>query len=57
LVHIPWGIWTIWLLVQARVITNPYWNADLLSGLLINVALLFVGRFLLARYKRRQQYQ
>ena len=57
LVHVPWGIWTIWLLVQAGVITNPYWNADLLSGLLINFSLVFVGLFLLARYKRRQQKQ
>ena len=55
LIHVPWGIWTIWLLVRAGVITNPYWNADLLCGLLINVALLFVGRVLLVRYKLRQQ--
>lgn len=57
LIHVPWGIWTIWLLVQAGLITNPYWNADLLSGLLINFALIFVGLFLLARYKRRQKYR
>jgi hypothetical protein len=55
LVHVPWGIWTIWLLVQAGVITDPYWNADLLSGLLINFSLVLVGLFLLVRYKRRQQ--
>jgi hypothetical protein len=54
LVHVPWGIWTIWLLVQAGVITNPYWNEYLLNGVLINVALLFVGFFLLLRYRRRQ---
>lgn len=54
LVHVPWGIWTIWLLVRAGVITNPYWNDYLLNGLLINVALLFVGLFLLVRYRRRQ---
>jgi hypothetical protein len=56
LVHVPWGMWTIWLLLQAGVITDPFWNADLLSGLLINAALLFVGYFLLARYRRKQQY-
>jgi hypothetical protein len=55
LVHVPWAIWTIWLLVQAGIITNPYWNSDLLTGLLINVALLFVGRVLLVRYKLRHQ--
>ncbi len=55
LVHVPWGIWTIWLLVQAGVIANPYWNAYLLNGLLINVALLFVGGLLLIRYRRSQQ--
>ena len=54
LVHVQWGIWTIWLLVQAGVITNPYWNEYLLNGVLINVALLFVGFFLLLRYRRRQ---
>jgi len=26
LVHVPWGIWTIWMLVRAGVIVNPYWN-------------------------------
>jgi hypothetical protein len=57
LVHVPWGIWTIWLLVQAGEITNPYWNVDLLIGLMINVALLVVGRILLVRYKHRHQYR
>jgi hypothetical protein len=55
LVHVPWGIWTTWLLVQAGVIANPYWNDYLLQGLEVNVALLFVGGFLLIRYRRRQQ--
>ncbi len=55
LIHVPWGIWTIWLLVQAGVITNPYWNGYLLNGLLINAALPVAGGFLLVRYKRRQQ--
>jgi hypothetical protein len=55
LVHVPWGIWTIWLLSQAGVIINPYWNDYLLNGLEINLALVFVGGFLLIRYKRRQR--
>ena len=54
LVHVPWGIWTIWLLVQARVITNPYWNGYLRDGLLINLALPVAGLILWIRYKRRQ---
>jgi len=54
LVHVPWGIWTIWLLVQAGVITNPYWNGYLRDGLLINLALPIAGLFLWIRYKRRQ---
>jgi hypothetical protein len=55
LVHVPWGIWTIWLLVQAGVITNPYWNPGLRDGLLIVLAMVLANRFLVARYKRRQQ--
>ena len=54
LVHVPWGIWTIWLLVRAGEIANPYWNPDLLDGLSVNLALPFVGLLLYLRYKRRQ---
>ena len=57
LVHVPWGIWTIWLLVRAGVITNPYWNGYLRDGLLINLALPVAGLFLWVRYKRRRQHQ
>ncbi len=53
-VHVPWGIWTIWLLLQAGVITNLYWNPGLRDGLLIVVAMLLANRFLVARYKRRR---
>jgi hypothetical protein len=56
-VHVPWGIWTIWLLVQAGVITNPYWNPGLREGLLIVVAMMLANRLLMARYKRRQQHR
>ncbi len=55
LLHVPWGIWTIWLLVQAGVITNPYWNTFLRDGLLINLALPVAGLILWIRYKRKQQ--
>jgi hypothetical protein len=55
LVHVPWGIWTIWLLVQAGAITNPYWNPGLRDGLLIVVAMLLANRVVIARYKRKQQ--
>lgn len=56
LLHVPWGIWLIWLLVQAGVITNPYWNNYLRDGLLICVAMGFAGLFLWIRYKRKQQH-
>jgi hypothetical protein len=55
LLHVPWGIWTIRLLLQAGAITNPYWNAGLRDGLLIVLAMMLANRILVARYKRRQQ--
>ena len=55
LVHVPWGIWTIWLLVQAGVIANPYWNDYLRDGLLVNVYLLFAGAILLIRYSLKHK--
>ena len=55
LVHIPWGIWTIWLLVQAGVIANPYWNDYLLQGLEVIFFMAIVGLLLLVRFKRRQK--
>jgi len=55
LVHVPWGIWTIWLLVQAGVITNPYWNDYLRDGLLVIVYLLFAGAILLIRYRLKHK--
>jgi len=55
LIHIPWGIWTIWLLVKNGSIINPFWNGDLFLGLLLNVALIFVGGVLMIRYKRKQK--
>ncbi len=54
LIHVPWAVWTIWLLVRAGMIVNPYWNAYLRDGLLINLALPVAGFFLWVRYKRRQ---
>jgi len=54
LIHIPWGIWTIWLLVQNGNITNPYWNGDLLLGLSLNGALLLVAGFLLIRWRKNR---
>ena len=56
LVHVPWGIWTIWLLMRAGVITNPYWNAYFLNGLEIIAAMGIAGLALFIRYKRRQQH-
>jgi len=50
LVHVPWGIWTIWLLVQAGVIANPYWNNYLRDGLLICVYMVIAAVVLYVRY-------
>jgi hypothetical protein len=50
-----WGIWTIWLLVQNGAVKNPFWNGDLLLGLLLIVALFVVGHILMIRYKRKKQ--
>ncbi|HTX89595.1 MAG TPA: HXXEE domain-containing protein [Anaerolineales bacterium] len=55
LVHVPWGIWTILLLMRAGVIVHPYWNSYLRDGLLINLALPVAGLILWIRYKRRQR--
>jgi hypothetical protein len=57
LVHVPWAIWTIRLLVQAGVITNPYWNAYLLDGLWGVVFMVLAAIFLLVRHKLRQLRQ
>ncbi|HVP20425.1 MAG TPA: hypothetical protein VMS73_01040 [Anaerolineaceae bacterium] len=51
----PWGIWTILLLVQAGAIRNPFWNPGLRDGLLIVVAMMLANRLLLVRYKRRRR--
>jgi hypothetical protein len=53
--HVPWGIWTIWLMVQNGIIENPFWNGDLLLGLGLNLALIIVGQILMFRYRRRKQ--
>jgi len=55
LVHVPWAIWTIRLLVRAGVITNPYWNDYLLDGLWGVVFMVFAAIVLLVRYRLRQK--
>jgi len=55
LVHIPWGIWTIWLLVQAGVIVNPYWNEYLRDGLLIILYMAVAGCILFVRHKLKNR--
>jgi hypothetical protein len=54
LVHVPWGIWTIGLLVQAGVIVNPYWNDFLRDGLLVCVYMVVAAVILYVRYKLKQ---
>jgi hypothetical protein len=55
LVHVPWAIWTIWLLVQDGVITNPYWNNYLLDGLWGVAFMVFAAVFLLIRHRFMRQ--
>jgi len=55
LAHVPWGIWTIWLLVQAGVIVNPYWNNYLRDGLLVCFYMLIAGGILLLRYRLKHK--
>jgi hypothetical protein len=55
LIHVPWGIWTIWLLEKAGVIVNPFWNPFLVDGLEVNIYLLLAGALLLIRYKLKHK--
>jgi hypothetical protein len=55
LVHVPWGIWTIRLLIQAGVIVNPYWNDHLLDGLLICFYMVIAGGILYIRHRLKQR--
>jgi hypothetical protein len=55
LVHVPWGIWTIRLLVQAGVIVHPYWNNYLRDGLLVCFYMLVAGGVLLLRYRLKHK--
>ena len=55
LVHVPWGLWVIWLLVQAGVIVNPYWNDYLWQGLSVILFMAIAGILLLVRYRHKQQ--
>ena len=55
LVHVPWAIWTIWLLAQAGVIANPYWNDSLRDGLMGVVFMVFAAAILLIRYRLKHK--
>ena len=55
LMHVPWGIWTVWLLIRAGVITNPYWNEYLLQGLEVILFMAIAGFLLWFRYRRRRR--
>jgi hypothetical protein len=57
LVHVPWGIWTIWLLIQAGVIVNPYWNEYLRDGLSICFYMVIAGIILYVRHKFKRPNQ
>jgi hypothetical protein len=58
LVHVPWAIWTIGLLIRAGVVANPYWNSDLRDALMVVVGMAMAGLILNIRYRlklRREQ--
>jgi len=55
LMHVPWGIWTVWLLIRAGVITSPYWNEYLLQGLEVILFMAIAGFLLWFRYRRRRR--
>jgi|WetSurMetagenome_2_1015567.scaffolds.fasta_scaffold151571_2 hypothetical protein len=57
LVHVPWAIWTIRLLVRAGVITNPYWNTYILDGFWGVIFMVIAAIVLLIRYRRDRQRQ
>ena len=57
LVHVPWGIWTIWLLIRAGVIVNPYWNEYLRDGLSICFYMVIAGVILYFRHKFKRPNQ
>ena len=57
LVHVPWGIWTIWLLIRAGVIVNPYWNEYLRDGLSICFYMVIAGVILYIRHKIKRPIQ
>jgi hypothetical protein len=55
LIHVPWGVWTIYLLTKNGVIKNPFWNDDVWGALLIVAALAIAGRILIIRYRRKKK--
>jgi hypothetical protein len=55
LIHVPWGVLTIYLLTKNGVIKNPFWNDDVRGALFIVAALALVGCILMIRYKRKKQ--
>ena len=55
LVHVPWGIWTIWLLLRAGVVVNPYWNDYVVQGLEVVLYMAIAGLLLLIRFKLKHR--
>jgi hypothetical protein len=51
LLHVPWAVWTIGLLMQAGEIANPYWNRDLLDSLTVVLYMAVAGLILNIRYR------
>jgi hypothetical protein len=51
LVHVPWAVWTIGLLVRAGETANPYWNTDFRDGLMVVLYMAIAGLILNIRYR------
>ena len=53
LLHVPFAVWSIKLLREARVIDNPYFNVHLAIGFLFILGLPVLGYFGIRRYRQR----
>jgi hypothetical protein len=53
LLHIPFAVWAVYLLKEAGVIRNRYFNVYLSIGLVYTLGLPIMGVFGMKRYRKR----
>ncbi len=53
LLHVPFSVWAIYLLKDAGVVQNPYFNIYLPIGFIYTLALPIIGIFAMKRYRKR----